>query len=357
MAPETRYSYETLHTFSIAVLTAAGAPDGHARTVADHLIDANLAGHDSHGAHRLMQYTDAIDQGGIDPQASPRTVSEGTTTAVLDATGVFGQVAGLAATVLAIAKASAHGTAVVGVRGANHVGRAGVYALKMAEAGLVGQVFCSGRGAGIVAPWGGTTPLLSTNPIAVAVPTAGEPILVDITTSVTAEGKVRVARYAGKELAPGQILDRDGNPSTRPDDLYDGGSMLPLGGLMGHKGYGLSVVVDLLGAMLTGGSAGGKRGGGFSNNLTLWAADPDALGGRETMEKLQSEYFAMLKSSRRQPGVEEILLPGEPELRTSADRRRDGLPLDAGTVSGLDQLAIRLGLTPLSSQTLKERVR
>ncbi|MDE0228772.1 MAG: Ldh family oxidoreductase, partial [Spirochaetaceae bacterium] len=279
MAPETRYSYETLHAFSIAVLTAAGAPDGHAGTVADHLVDANLAGHDSHGAHRLMQYTDAIDQGGIDPQASPRTVSEGTTTAVLDATGVFGQVAGLAATELAIAKACEHGTAVVGVRGANHVGRAGVYALKMAEAGLVGQVFCSGRGAGIVAPWGGTTPLLSTNPIAVAVPTAGDPILVDITTSVTAEGKVRVARYAGKELAPGQILDRDGNPSTRPDDLYNGGSMLPLGGLMGHKGYGLSVVVDLLGALLTGGSAGGKRGGGFSNNLTLWAADPDALGG------------------------------------------------------------------------------
>ena len=352
MAQETRYSYETLHAFSLAVLTAAGAPEGHAAAVADHLIDANLAGHDSHGVHRLMQYTDAIDQGGIDPQASPRTVRDSTTTAVLDATGVFGQVAGLAATELAVAKASAHGTAVVGVRGANHVGRAGVYALKIAEAGLVGQVFCSGRGAGIVAPWGGTTPLLSTNPIAVAVPTAGEPILVDITTSVTAEGKVRVARFAGKELAPGQILDRDGNPSTRPDDLYDGGSMLPLGGLMGHKGYGLSVVVDLLGALLCGGRAGGKRGIGFSNNFTLWAADPDALGGRETMEELQREYFALLKSSQRQPGVEEILLPGEPELRSAAARQRDGLPLDAGTVSGLDELAARLGVTSLSSQAL-----
>ena len=352
MAQETRYSYETLHAFSIAVLTAAGAPEGHAVAVADHLVDANLAGHDSHGVHRLMQYTDAIAQGGIDPQASPRTVRDGTTTAVLDATGVFGQVAGLAATELAIAKASAHGTAVVGVRGANHVGRAGVYALKTAEAGLVGQVFCSGRGAGMVAPWGGTTPLLSTNPIAVAVPTAGEPILVDITTSVTAEGKVRVARYAGKELAPGQILDRDGNPSTRPDDLYEGGSMLPLGGLMGHKGYGLSVVVDLLGALLSGGSAGGKRGSGFSNNFTLWAADPDALGGRETMEELQQEYFALLKSSERQPGVDEILLPGEPEQRTAAARRRDGLPLDPGTVSGLDELAARLGMAPLSDQAL-----
>ena len=269
------------------------------------------------------------------------------------APAVFGQVAGLAATELAIAKARAHGAAVVGVRRANHIGRAGVYALKMAGAGLVGQVFCSGRGAGIVAPWGGTTPLLSTNPIAVAVPTAGDPIVLDCTTSVTAEGKVRVARFAGKELPPGQILDRDGQPSTRPADLYDGGSMLPLGGHMGHKGYGMSVIVDLVGAMLAGGAAGGTRGStAFSNNFTLWAADPDALGGRAAMEELQQEYFALLKASARKPGVDEILLPGEPEQRTAAARRRDGLPLDQGTVSQLDELAARLEVPPLSSRAL-----
>ena len=353
MAHETRYTYDTLHTFARAVLAAAGAPPSHAAAVADHLADSNLVGHDSHGVHRLLQYTDAIEQGGIDPRATPHTVRDCATTAVLDASAVFGQVAGLAGTELAIAKARAHGTAVVGVRNANHVGRAGVYALKMALAGLVGQVFCSGHGAGIVAPWGGTTPLLSTNPIAVAVPTASDPILLDCTTSVTAEGKVRVARFAGKELPSGQILDREGRPSTRPADLYDGGSMLPLGAGMGHKGYGLSVIVDLVGAMLAGGPAGGQRGRGqFSNNFTLWAADPDALGGRAAMEELQQEYFALLKSATRKPGVEEILLPGEPELRTTELRRRDGLPLDAGTVSQLDELAARLGLQPLSAQAL-----
>ena len=279
MAHETRFTYDTLHAFAREVLAAAGAPPSHTAALADHLADSNLAGHDSHGVHRLLQYTDAIEQGNIDPKATPRTVCEGPTTAVLDANAVFGQVAGLAGTELAIAKARAHGTAVVGVRNANHIGRAGVYALRMAAAGLVGQVFCSGRGVGIVAPWGGTTPLLSTNPIAVGVPTAGDPVVLDCTTSVTAEGKVRVARFAGKELPPGQILDREGRPSTRPEDLYDGGSMLPLGADMGHKGYGLSVIVDLVGAMLAGGHAGAARDGraGFSNNFTLWAADPEAL--------------------------------------------------------------------------------
>ena len=354
MAHEPRFSYDTLHAFAREVLAAAGAPPSHCAAVADHLIDSNLAGHDSHGAHRLLQYTDAIDQGGIDPKATPRTVRDTATTAVLDATAVFGQVAGLAATELAIAKARAQGTAVVGVRNANHVGRAGVYALRMAAAGLVGQVFCSGRGAGIVAPWGGTTPILSTNPIAVAVPTAGDPVVLDCTTSVTAEGKVRVARFAGKELPPGQILDREGRPSIRPDDFYDGGSMLPLGADMGHKGYGMSVIVDLVGAMLAGGHAGAARDrrAGFSNNFTLWAADPEALGGRAAMEELQREYFALLKSSARKPGVEEILLPGEPELRSAEVRRREGLPLDEGTVSQLDDLATSLGLQPLSPRAL-----
>jgi uncharacterized oxidoreductase len=354
MAHETRFTYDTLHAFACEVLAAAGASPSHTAAVAAHLADSNLAGHDSHGVHRLLQYTGAIEQGSIDPKAAPRTVRDGTTTAVLDATAVFGQVAGLAGTELAISKARAHGTAVVGVRSANHIGRAGVYALRMATAGLVGQVFCSGRGAGIVAPWGGTTPLLSTNPIAVGVPTAGDPVVLDCTTSVTAEGKVRVARFAGKELPPGQILDREGRPSTRPEDLYDGGSMLPLGADMGHKGYGLSVIVDLLGATLAGGRAGAPRDrrAGFSNNFTLWAADPDALGGRAAMEELQQEYCALLKSSTRKPGVEEILLPGEPELRTAAVRRREGLPLDDGTVSQLDELATRLGLKPLSPQAL-----
>lgn len=349
MAKEVRFTYDILHEFAVAVLAAAGAPPSHGSAVADHLAGSNLVGHDSHGVHRLLQYVGAIEQGGIDPKATPRTVRDSPTTALLDAPAVFGQVAGLAATDLAIFKARAGGAAVVGVRNANHIGRAGFYALKMATAGLVGQVFCSGRGAGIVAPWGGTTPLLSTNPIAVAVPTAGDPIVLDCTTSVTAEGKVRVARFAGKELPPGQILDRAGRPSTRPEDLYDGGSMLPLGGGMGHKGYGMSVIVDLVGALLAGGHAGGARGRGeFSNNFTLWAADPDALVGRAAMEELQEEYFALLKSSARKPGVDEILLPGEPELRTAAARRRDGLPLDPGTVSQLDELAARLGVPALS---------
>ena len=349
MASETRFTHETLRSFAHQVMLAAGASEQNAAIVADHLAGANLVGHDSHGVHRLEEYVNAIQEGRVDPAATPRPVREGPTTAVYEAAGVLGQVAGALVTEQAIARAAAHGTAVVIGRNANHIGRAGVYALQMAEAGLVGQVYTSGNGSPLVAPWGSTERRLATNPIAIAVPTAGEPILVDVTTSVTAEGKVRVARNAGKLLPPDQILDRDGNPSNRPEDFYAGGSLLPLGAAMGHKGYGLAVIVDLLGALLGGAGAGGMATR-FSNTFSLWAADPDALGGRDEMERLQAEYFAQLKSATPKPGVKEILLPGEPEQRTAAARTRDGLPLDPGTLTRLDGLADRLGLQQLSAR-------
>ena len=349
MTTVTHFTFETLQSFARQAMLSAGASDKNATIVADHLAGSNLVGHDSHGVHRLEEYVLAIDDGRVDPKAIPTPIHERLTTAVYEAAGVLGQVAGTIVTEQAINRALTHGTAVVTARNANHIGRAGVYALQMANAGLVGQVYCSGNGASLVAPWGSTERRLATNPIAIAVPTAGEPILVDVTTSVTAEGKIRVARNAGKLLPPDQILDRDGNPSNRPEDLYEGGSILPLGAAMGHKGYGLSVIVDLLGALL-GGAGASMMAKKFSNNFSLWAADPDALGGRAEMERLQQEYFALLKSAAPKPGIDEIFLPGEPEQRTAAARTRDGLPLDAGTVTRLDGLADRLGLPRLSEQ-------
>ena len=118
---------------------------------------------------------------------------------------------------------------------------------------------------------------------------------------------------------------------------------------MGHKGYGLSVIVDLIGALL-GGAGAGTMGSSFSNNFAIWAVDPEALAGRDEMQRLQQDYFAKLKSSARKPGVDEILLPGEPERNTAAIRRRDGLPLDGGTVAQLDELATRLNLQSLSAR-------
>ncbi len=351
MTPDTRFTFETLHSFSHQVMVSVGASEQNATIVADHLAGSNLVGHDSHGVHRLEEYVNAIQEGRVDPRAIPTPIHERATTAVYEAVGVLGQVAGALTTEQVIVRALEQGTAVVTARNANHIGRAGVYAMQMANAGLVGQVYCSGNGSPLVAPWGSTERRLATNPIAIAVPTAGEPILVDVTTSVTAEGKIRVARNAGKRLPPDQILDREGNPSNRPEDLYAGGSILPLGAAMGHKGYGLSVIVDLLGALL-GGAGAANMDTKFSNNFSLWAADPEALGGRTEMERLQQEYFTQLKSATPKTGVDEIFLPGEPEQRTAEARTRDGLPLDAGTVTRLDGLADHLGLTRLSRQKL-----
>ena len=353
-AAPARYRPETLRGFAGALATQAGLPRERAAVMAEILVEADMMGRSTHGIEQLDRYLDDLVADLMNKTGEHEPVADNGAALTWDGHFLPGTWLVTQALAAARERIGAHPVVTVVVRDSHHVGFHAAYLRRATEHGLAIMLLDTNPRFGTVAPYGGRRAVFSPTPVSFGFPTAGDPILVDITTSVTAEGKVRVARYAGKELAPGQILDRDGNPSTRPDDLYNGGSMLPLGGLMGHKGYGLSVVVDLLGALLTGGSAGGKRGGGFSNNLTLWAADPDALGGRETMEELQSEYFAMLKSSNRQPGVEEILLPGEPELRTAADRRRDGLPLDAGTVSGLDQLAIRLGLTPLSSQALKE---
>jgi LDH2 family malate/lactate/ureidoglycolate dehydrogenase len=216
----------------------------------------------------------------------------------------------------------------------------------LAEQGLIAQIFCSAEGAAFIAPWGGTERRLATNPIAIAVPTAGEPILVDMTTSVVAEGKVKLACTDGKSVPPGWVLDKDGEPSTDPEDLYAEGTILPLGGPVAHKGYGLSVVVDLLGSVLNG-ALPGLMGPILHNHFLLQVFDPATIMDRSTMEAAQERYFEYLRSSRKRVGVSEILLPGEPEQRSAVDRRANGIPLDAGVIHSLSDLCERLSIAPL----------
>jgi len=194
-----------------------------------------------------------------------------------------------------------------------------------------------------VAPWGGTEPRLATNPVAVAIPTRAEPLLVDITTSVVAEGKVRVSRNANREIPDGWVLDSEGRPTTNPADLYEGGSLLPLGGREGHKGYGLSIIVDLLGGALSGAGCGTMTEK-VGNGLFIQLTDPECFCAREEFLDHVERFTEYLKSSPLKEGVEEILLPGEPEQRTAALRREQGLEIDDGTWSQLLELAKGLGV-------------
>ncbi len=343
-------SHSNAATWAKNILKKIGAGEHHSTAVAEHLVEANLAGHDSHGLVRLPQYASEVERGLIDLEAEPSLALDLPSLAIIDAHRCWGPVAANLAVQEVARRASTAGVAVVGLKGAPHIGRVGVYPLALAKRGFIAQAWCNCGGAARVAPWGGIEPRLATNPIALAFPTAGEPILVDITTSVVAEGKVRIARNAGKELPPGWIRDKEGKPSTRPADLYEGGTILPLGGeAFGHKGSALAIYCDLVAGVLTGAGCGLMPGALMGNGLMLMAIDAERLALREELNARTESYLEYLRSSATKEGVGEILLPGEPERRTRMDRMNTGIPIDDGTWQQLVELSTQLGIEPLAS--------
>lgn len=337
-------SFENLTHLAEQCIRAMGTPPREATIVADHLARAHLAGHDSHGLIRLPQYQLQATQGKLKVNAPVEVERESSTTALLNANYTWGPVAAAKATEMAIAKAKTHGMAAVGVRQCHHVGRVGVYPLMAAEHRLIGKVWCNGHGVARVAPWGGTEARLATNPIAIALPTGNSPVLVDITTSVVAEGKVRLAKNKGVPIPQGWVLNKAGQPTTNPADLYDGGTLLPFGGDVGHKGYGLSLIVDMLGGALTGAGCGVMPGVGIGNGLLVEVLDPTLFQTWDDYQCNMDRYIAYVKSSQRKEGVDEILLPGEPEMRLEAKRRAEGIFIDDETWRQVAQTARELSV-------------
>lgn len=338
-----QFSVESLTGIARSILSGMGATPPDAEVVAEHLVQANLAGHDSHGMIRLPQYFQHAREGKLLPGSSVEIEHETPVAARLNGNWTWGQVAATRATDLAIEKAKTHGVAVVTARQCYHVGRVGVYPLRAAEQGLVAKVWCNGHGVVRVAPWGGTEPRLATNPIAIAIPTDQRPILVDITTSVVAEGKVRLAKNQGITVPEGWLLDRNGQPTNQPGDLYEGGSLLPFGGPVGHKGYALALVVDLLGGLLSGAGCGAMPGVPVGNGLFIEVVDPQIFMRRQEYNQRVRQYINYLKNSKPREGVAEILLPGEPELRTEEKRRAEGVELDDETWRQVRDVAGEVG--------------
>ncbi|HEU5321863.1 MAG TPA: Ldh family oxidoreductase, partial [Methylomirabilota bacterium] len=243
---------DPLREFVTAVARRMGADADVAAELARHLVGSNLAGHDSHGVIRVAQYVGDMDQGLIVPSARPMFLRESPVAGLLDARRGFGQHSTMFALEWAMARARQHGVAMVAVRHSTHIGRLGEYAERTAGEGLIGIVTVGAVGDGIggVVPFGGRTRFLGTNPWAISIPGRIRHLIFDAATSTVAEGKVRVARAAGKPLAPDAIVDRDGHPTRDAEDFYAGGALLPLGGtLAGHKGYGLGLASALLGAL------------------------------------------------------------------------------------------------------------
>jgi len=317
------------------IFVAAGVPPEEARIVADALVASNLAGHDSHGVIRVPQYLQLLRDGLIQPGQPTEIVRETPTTAVIDGHWNFGQVAARRATEIALAKAEAQGLGAVALHHANHVGRVGDYVLMAAERGFLGLAAVNNHGAAPhVAPFGGTAGRLSTNPIAFAAPTSsGPPFVLDMTTSIVAEGKIRVLRNQGKPIPEGWVLDGHGQPTTDPHAFYGPpkGALLPFGGKLGHKGFGLSLMVELLAGALSG--AGCSRPGvtRLGNALFLLALKVESFLPLAEFERHLEALRTHVKDTPTQPGFDEILVPGEPEARTEARRRAEGIPLDDET--------------------------
>lgn len=332
-----------LTDFVADIFQAAGVPERVAEEVAASLVASNLAGHDSHGVVRVMQYIGAVERGETDAHATPAITHQTSVLAVIDARRSFGQVAAAFAMRTALAKARDAGIAAVTLYNSSHVGRLGEWVEMAAAEGMIGLAFCNGgRSGGIVAPYGGAARRLGTNPIAAAVPLADRPpFVLDFATSAVAEGKVRVARNSGKEIPTGWVLDKEGNPTTNPADLYEGGMLVPAAG---HKGYSLALLVDLLGGMLTGGGSAPQAGTLQSNGVLFIVLSISAF---RTPEEFYAEAGAMverIKSTPPAPGFSAVLLPGEPEQQSAAQRRATGVPLDDGTWAQMLAEAARLGV-------------
>jgi uncharacterized oxidoreductase len=332
-----------LRTISINIFTAIGLKADKAQTIANLLIESNLAGHDSHGVLRLPQYVLSIQSKTIDPDVEIEIVSETPSSAIIDGHSGLGQFIATQAMEVAIAKAREHTISTVNVYNCNHIGRLADYVKMAAEAKMVGMLFLNGHGGDHgVAPWGGTDRRLSTNPFACALPTGKDsPMIIDLTTSIVAGGKIRAYRSRGEPLPEGWILDADGNPSTDPNAYLEDpqGPLLPFGDIAGHKGYGLSLMTDILAGAMCEAGCSRSSSPGAGNAFFIIVIDIEKFIALADFEAHVAQMIDFVKASPTAPGFDEISIPGERSARTRQQRLAEGIPLDDTTWERLVETA------------------
>lgn len=340
------YPAEVLLALSRALFQAAGVPADEADVVARSLIDANLCGFDSHGIIRVVQYVDLISEGTYRPGAPFEVLKETPALLVVDAHHGLGQVQAHRLLQRLLAKARQVGLAGGTLRRCAHIGRLGEYAEAAAaqRMAFIGTVNSHGHGRR-VAPPGGTQGRISTNPLCLGAPSNGDPVVLDIGTSVCAEGKVRVHFNKGEPVPPGWLLDAAGQPTTDPGVLYKEprGSILPLGGAQAYKGFGIGLLLDMFAGGLSGGPCSSPTATILGYNAVLFIVlDTEHFAGAEHFLREVSGLAEFVRSCPRAEGVSEILLPGDPERKQRARRRAEGIPVDEGTWSQLTALARKL---------------
>ncbi len=332
------------------IFVAVAVAEDDAATVAGHLVESNLKGHDSHGVVLVAGYLRGVQQGMTQPGAEIRIERESETTALVDGGWNFGQIVARRTMELSIDKAKQAGLGMAVAHRSTHVGRVGAYTEQAAAAGVIGIAMVNNHGgAHQVAPFGGTGRRLSTNPMTFAFPTGDPdaPFVLDMATCVAAAGKMNVARNKGVDVPDDWLLDAEGVPTTDPNTLVGTppGAILPLGGNVGHKGFGLSMVVEALaGALSPAGTSREdfERGG---NGLFTMAIDPDRFGGGDAFTASIDGLIDWVKRPPYQEGVDEIFTAGEPERRSMRERAA-AIPLDDTTWRQLTEAGASVSVEP-----------
>ena len=338
---------DRLEKIAASLLVGSGASEEEAEIIARHSIGANLAGHDSHGIIQIPTYIDRVKRGHIVPGAQFEIIKDTPTTTVVDGHWGFGYVVSERLMKMTIEKARESGVAAATVFRQSHVGRVADYPIMAAQNDMIGMMTAdSGRSAKSVVPFGGREPRLGTNPICLAMPSNLEgPMFIDMATSAVAAGKLAVAMARGSAVPEGWILDKDGNPSTDPADLGSGGSVLPLGGPEGHKGYGLSVMVEILSGILTGLGFGHDPSGRHNDGCFMAVFNLAAFRDVEGFKAEVTDFAGYLKSSAPATGFDEVFYPGELEHRRTQQLLKDGIYVEESTWEKLQELASEFGLT------------
>jgi LDH2 family malate/lactate/ureidoglycolate dehydrogenase len=338
---------DALIDFIARALAAAGVPPEDARVVAGLMAESDARGADAHGVFRLPQYVKQIQGGAVNPRANIRVIENRPGTALLDGDNGLGHLVMKRATELAIEKARQCGIGWAGTRHSNHAGPAQLYPRMAAARDMIGMYFCVGN-TNLVPPWGGTEVLLSTNPIAIAVPASRHgAIVLDMATTNTAFGKIRLKAQRGEPMPEGWMIDREGKPLTDPKRASEG-FLLPIGG---PKGYGLALMIGLLAGTLNGAAFGRDVIDYTVDSKTpsntgqaILAVDIAAFSDVADFKAKVDEVWEVMKSSPTLPGVDEVRLPGERSEQIYRERMAHGVPLNEGQRKILDELADRLGV-------------
>jgi len=342
------YSADALRQFAADLFIAAGLPEAEASVIAGSLVEANLQGHDSHGVMRIRDYIRQVKKGELVPGVELLIKSETAAILAADAQFGFGQIQAGRLMERLMKKAESAGAATGTLMRCGHIGRLGEWVEMAAARGYAALITVNDNGSfRVVAPPGGTEPQISTNPIAIGAPTGNGPMVLDISTSVVANGKVRLALAEGVPCPDGWLLDGDGNPTNDPNVRREDpcGTILPLGGEQaGYKGFGLGLMLDILVGGLTGGYSPPQEDAPGCNNVLAIVWNPHQFAGSEHFLQQADKLIASIRGSRRKAGVDQIRLPGDRSGEVRQQRIQSGVPFDEGNWQRLVKTANELGV-------------